>query len=135
MGTEESCWNKSCSEGLPTPQSRAQLGVSPDRLQSETAGRGSPGLTGDKAGCPALPQQVLMPPVGSPAVLSASGNTSEQLLWDLHPCCPPVAAAGEGVAGSGGGCGQARGLSLGLGLRPGVNLGKNSWVGFQNWRV
>lgn len=72
MGTQESCWNKSCSEGPPNPQSQAQLGVSPDRLQSETAGRGSPGLTGGMAGCPELPQQVLMPLVGSPAVLSAS---------------------------------------------------------------
>lgn len=79
------------------------------------------------AGCPERPQ-ILIPCARSPAVLSASRNPPSSCTWDLHPCGPPVAAAGGGAAGSGADCGQARGLSLGL--RPGANLGDHSWWAF-----
>lgn len=44
------------------------------------------------------------PSVWSPAVLLLLSTPT----WHVRPCCPPAAAAGEGVAVSGGGCGPAR---------------------------
>lgn len=126
LGHEESCWDKSCSAGPPTPTPSPGLSWRLPRQAAVRKGGGSRETW-----------------LGALHALKFSSHVSGALLccpppetppssctWDLRPCGPPVAAAGEGAARSGGDCGRARGLSLGLRLRPGANLGHSSWWAF-----